>query len=69
MFAPVVKKDYLSVNPGKGYKCWNKETNCDTKEIFKGFVEILKEHNPTWQQYERDFQQWQDEINGGGANG
>jgi len=56
---PCCNSDYLSVNPNKGYKCFNPESNCDTKAIFKEFVNILKDHDPQWRQYQYELEQSQ----------
>jgi len=60
---PCCKEDYLSVNPSKGYKCFNSKTNCDTKEIYKELVAILKENDFRWQQYQRDMEEWAQKMN------
>ena len=60
---PCCQKDYLSANPNKGYKCFNPDTNCDTKDIYKEFVAILKETDPRWQQYQRDMEEWAQKMN------
>lgn len=62
---PCCEKDYLSANPSKGYKCFNPETNCDTKDIYKEFIKILKDCDPNWKQWDEAMKQWIDEVNGG----
>lgn len=62
---PCCKKDYLSANAIKGYKCFNPESNCDSKEIYKEFITILKDCDPKWKQWDESMKQWIDEINGG----
>lgn len=49
---PCCKKDYLSANATKGYKCFNPESNCDSKEIYKEFITILKDCDPKWKQWD-----------------
>lgn len=66
---PCCEKDYLSANPSKGYKCFNPESNCDSKEIYKEFITILKDCDPNWKQWDESMKQWVDEINGGNSHG
>lgn len=63
---PCCEKDYLSANPSKGYKCFNPESNCDSKDIYKEFIKILKEHDLTWKQWDEAMKVWIDRVNGGG---
>lgn len=63
---PCCEKDYLSANPSKGYKCFNPESNCDSKDIYKEFIKILKDNDPNWKQWDEAMQKWIEEVNGGG---
>ena len=60
---PCCNKDYLSINKNGKFKCWNPNDHCDTKQIYKEFIEILKSNDLKWQRYQQDLEDWENNRN------